>query len=169
MELTLTKTEMEMCRLVGEERWRYARRTGRDPGLGPTKDARNAENDIRGAECEFAAAQMLNLGWRPTVGQLDALDVGGVCNVRSTILADGRLIVKPSDPDWVPFVLVVKQNCHFRLAGWLYGYEAKAFPETDAYGDLAHFVSQKDLRAVHHYLPLLWNEVRRAIATEFRK
>lgn len=175
MELSLTDDEMAMAGWVGEERYRYARQTGRNPGLGPSSVTHNPELHIRGAECEYAASLMLNLSWRPTVGQLDALDVGGICNVRSAIVPDHRLIVKPTDPDWVPFVLVIKQDRHFRLAGWIYAIDAKKFPLLSGYGDPAHFVSQKDLRAIEPYTPLLWNapllwnELRRAIVTEFRK
>jgi hypothetical protein len=138
----LTDAESRMCTWVGRQRFLNARRLNRDPGLGPphTSDA----NDIRGAHSEFAASVLLNKYWRPSIGEITNPDVGGVVQVRSTIIETGRLIIKPADQDDAPFVLIVAnmEGLRFRFAGWLFARDAKTWPLLCEYGDPAHFVDQ---------------------------
>ena len=150
--VTLNEIERRICAWVGKQRRQYAVNSGRNPGLGPSRlDECGAENDIRGAECEYAASRILNLYWRPWVGSITEAkrmrDVGGLIEVRSTDLPNGRLIVKPDDPDDAPFVLIVRNADRFTLAGWLFAHEAKEFHLLTAYGDPAHFVPQDKLSA----------------------
>jgi hypothetical protein len=73
-----------------------------------------------------AVSIYLNLYWRPYIGVVRAIDVGGVVNVRSTKHLDrGHLLIKPADA-MVPTVLVLQHNSVFRLRGWM--------PETPFHG-----------------------------------
>jgi hypothetical protein len=144
-EVILTPEESRICAWVGRMRFENARRCHRNPGLGPSMSG--PEHHIRGAHCEFAASLILNVKWRPTIGQVRPGDVGDFIEVRSAEQADGRLIVKPDDDDEAPFVLIVAEmkTLRFRAAGWLYGREAKRFPLVTQFGDPAHFVPQREL------------------------
>jgi hypothetical protein len=141
----LTEAEIRLCAWVGRQRFLNARKLNRDPGLGPphTTD----ENDIRGACSEFAASVLLNKCWRPRIGEICHPDVGGVVEVRSTVRENGRLIVKPSDKDDAPFVLIVAnmEARRFRFGGWAFGRAAKNWPILSEFGDPAHFVPQSAL------------------------
>lgn len=144
--ITLTDAEQRICGWVGRMRFQHARQHNRDPGAGPTATAVDARNDIRGAKCEFAASVLLNLYWRPTIGEIDKPDVGGVVEIRSTDRPNGRLIVKPKDSDEAPFALMIQiDEASFRFGGWMYGSRAKTYPLLTKHGDPAHFVPQFDL------------------------
>jgi hypothetical protein len=147
-EVTLTYWEGRICTFTGKQRWANANALERDPGQGPPHD--NDRMDIRGAHCEFAASIMLNLYWRPTIGEIKGRDVGGLVEVRSTVLGNGRLIVKPKDvvksPD-VPFALILADmdTLRFRFGGWMFARDAKAFSLNSDHGDPAYFIEQSDL------------------------
>ena len=147
----LTEEEGRICTWVGRQRYANAIRFGRDAGKGPSADGGD-QFHIRGAHCEFAASLMLNLSWRPHIGETRMRDVGGLVEIRSTEDdANGHLIVKPSDSDYAPFALVIcyMSERRFRLAGWLFGGEAKKYRILDKFGDPAHFVPQDALRAAN--------------------
>lgn len=152
-EVTLSHWESRMCTFVGKQRYANACRLERDPGQGPPHD--DDAMDIRGAHCEFAASIMLNLYWRPSIGEIKNRDVGGLVEVRSTVLETGRLIVKPKDHDDAPFVLIVAdmEALRFRFGGWLFARNAKAYPLVRDFGDPAHFIEQSDLWA---RVDLMW-------------
>jgi hypothetical protein len=141
----LTSWESRVCSWVGRQRFANARRLDRDPGEGPphTTD----EHDIRGAHCEFATSILVNRYWRPSIGEIDKPDVGGLVEVRSTTLEMGRLIVKPDDDDHSPFVLIVAdmERLRFRFAGWEFGRVAKEWPLVTKHGDPGHYVDQSAL------------------------
>jgi hypothetical protein len=141
----LTSWESRMCTWAGKQRFADAQRLTRDPGRGPPHV--DADMDIRGAHCEYAASLILNRYWRPSVGEINNPDVGGIVEVRSTIRETGRLIVKPDDEDDAPFVLIVAnmERLRFRFAGWMFGRDAKAWPLLTEFGDPAHFVEQSAL------------------------
>ena len=142
---TLTQWESRICTFVGRQRYANANKLCRDPGLGPPHD--NDRMDIRGAHCEFAASIMLNLYWRPSIGELNNLDVGGLVEVRSTVYGNGRLIVKPDDDDAAPFALILADmdTLRFRFGGWMFARDAKEFPLDSKHGDPAHYVPQEKL------------------------
>jgi hypothetical protein len=142
---TLTHWESRICTFVGRQRYANANALERDPGEGPPHD--NDRMDIRGAHCEFAASIMLNLYWRPSIGELKNRDVGGLVEVRSTVLGNGRLIVKPKDDDDAPFALILADmdTLRFRFGGWMFARDAKAWPLNSDHGDPAHYVEQAKL------------------------
>ena len=147
-EVTLTSWESRICTWVGRQRYANAVALERDPGEGPLHDT--DVMDIRGAHCEFAASIMLNLYWRPMIGEIKGRDVGGLVEVRSTVLQWGRLIVKPKDvvkSADAPFALVVADMpaLRFRFGGWMFARDAKAWPLDSEHGDPAHYVEQEEL------------------------
>ena len=156
--VTLSAEERRICAWVGRERFANANRLARDPGRGPVHNT--DQFDIRGAHCEYAASLILNLSWRPSIGRIRDRDVGGLVEVRSTVLAHGRLIVKPADHDDVPYALILAVPSRpYALAGWLFGRQAKQFPLYTEHGDPAHFVPQDELNP--NVLLLAWIEEQR--------
>ena len=147
--ITLTPFELELTQRVGEARYEHATQSKRDPGLGPSKDRNGPEKDIRGARCEFAASVYLNLYWRPTIGNIGSKDVGGIVEVRSTVLVDGRLIIKPKDCETdVPFLLVYESAVgSYWMCGWAMSQAARHTP-LRYHGDPAHYLDQDTLRSV---------------------
>src|SRR5262249_8964934 len=135
---------------IGRRRYENAINNNRDAGAGPSRDDHSPANHIRGIKCEFAASVILNLSWRPHVGDIKQRDVGGLIEARSTVLPNGRLIVKPNESDDAPFVLVRQHEDdeRYRLLGWVFGWEAKLYELLTCFGDPAHFVPQRDLRFV---------------------
>jgi len=148
--IELTEFEIKWLTWIGQARHTNAIKNARDPGLGPTALGADASlrNHVRGVKCEFACSIILNQYWRPTVGEIHQRDVGGQIDVRSTDLIDGRLIVKPSDPGHVPFVLMLETGNVYRALGWLFAHEAKTFPLLTSFGDPAHFVPQASLHPI---------------------
>lgn len=151
--IALTDYEMKMCADVGEARYSHALTARRNPGLGPSANRIGARNDIRGARCEYAVSIILNLSWRPTIGQIKSRDVGDCVDVRSTELPRGRLIIKPADPDGVPFVLAIapgpdREGSTFMVPGWVFAGAAKVYPLLTGHGDPAHFVDQANLSSI---------------------
>ena len=146
-EVTLTSWESRICTWVGRQRYANASALDRDPGLGPSQMCEDAEFHVRGAHCEFAASIMLNLYWRPNIGEIKKRDVGGLVEVRSTVIQWGRLIVKPRDDSAAPFALVVADVplLRFRFGGWMFASNAKEFPLDSTHGDPAHYVEQGKL------------------------
>jgi hypothetical protein len=146
-EVTLTTWESRICAWTGKQRFLNAQELDRDPGLGPSQTCGDAEFHVRGAHCEFAASIMLNLYWRPNIGEIKNRDVGGLVEVRSTVLETGRLIVKPKDDDYAPFALIVADMdaLKFRFGGWMFARDATAWPLNPDFGDPAHYVEQEFL------------------------
>lgn len=145
-QVVLTKAEVRMLEWVGKQRYASAVSRDRDPGDGPSRDDHSATNHIRGAKCEFAGSLILNLSWRPTIGEVRERDIGGLVDTRSTDLADGRLIIKPKDKDFVPFMLMLIEGDEFVALGWMFAGEAKQrFPLLTKFGDPAHFADQSAL------------------------
>jgi len=159
--VVLTVHEKKMLEWVGKQRYESAIKEKRDPGLGPSRYV-DAVNHIRGAECEFACSLIVNRSWRPTIGDICSPDVGKVLEVRSTILATGRLIIKPNDDG--PFALIYKKDeVTFKFMGWHYAYLVKqSYPLVTKYGDPAHFVPSSDLKSLDDVMKMFRDlEVRR--------
>jgi hypothetical protein len=149
--IELTDHEKKICRWVGEQRYQCATQSQRNPGAGPSSRANGPELHIRGAECEFAAAILFNRYWRPSIGRIHDRDIGGKIDVRSNRRLNGDLIIKPADPDEVPFALIITDGQKFWCPGWEFARVVKAaFPlQTYPGCDPAHFAPQSFLRPVH--------------------
>ena len=89
----------------------------------------NGEGDIwtrevNGAAAEMAVAKFFNRYWEAGVNTFKAPDVEGV-QVRHTTREDGCLIIREHDPPDELYVLVIGAPPTFRIAGALYGRQAK--------------------------------------------
>lgn len=145
--IVLTPAELRMTEWVGRQRHAHAIRCARDPGQGPSAVDPTPANHIRGARCEYAGSLILNLYWRPTIGEISRRDIGGLIDARSTVLPHGRLIIKPGDAD-VPFILIATalDKNQYDSPGWITAGEAKRrFPLLTQFGDPGHFVDQEVL------------------------
>jgi hypothetical protein len=133
----LTPTEMLCASQYGCLRQLQNIKNGARPRYGAGEEGA-WEVHILGCMAEMAVAKYLNLFWAAAVGDYEALDVGGLVQVRSR-MGGGEgpkvdLILHPKDGDDHPFVLVYSKPPEFRLAGWIMGSEGK---RTDLWGDPA--------------------------------
>lgn len=146
---TLTAEEERICTWVGRMRFRAARKANRNPGRGPSPEGDH--HNIRGAKCEYALSLIVNLYWRPNIGNIHGRDVGGLLETRTADLRRGRLIIKPRDIEKgaaVPYCLI---SClpgePYRLLGWRLANEAKDLGQwLTEFGDPAFYIAQSDLR-----------------------
>ena len=102
--------------------------------------------EIESSCAELAVCKALGVYWSGLAGP-GARDVTG-CEVRHTELDHGRLILHPSDPDDVPFVLVTGKRGDYELRGWIYGIDGKKdmyWDDPTRKGRPAFFVPQADL------------------------
>jgi hypothetical protein len=127
VDVTLTWSEVASAGREGIQRRIRAMARGRQlpGGWDHKRRAGRWDNDIESACAERAAAKGLGIYWpegdMPDYGG----DLPGGWHVRSTDREDGSLLVYPDDPDGGRFVLIVGVAPTYRLAGWLYGREAK--------------------------------------------
>jgi len=169
--VVLTEYEMRWCENVGIDRDNSVVENGQKAGLGPNPPG-DPRGHIRGAQCEFACSLGLNLFWRPNVGVLGAIDVGELAEAKSTVLPNGRMVVKPKDiarhPWDMPFVLVRQIGLTHTLLGWLEAEAIGRAPIDPRYGDPAHWIEQRQLhniytlkRRLHHHLAIEAEEKER--------
>lgn len=127
--------------------------------------------DVQGAIAEFAVAKAFDKYWQPATDKsLKSLpgDVG-FYQIRSTAHKTGQLIVHEADADDVPFILAIVAEPHVKLAGYLYGAEAKALGEKRKYGDM--WVPQNKLRSVTELIefpPMDGVSIKRPKRDQFR-
>ena len=74
----LTEFERRWLGWIGRRRWENAIDYYRDPGAPGKSNAHGPQRHMRGVRCEFAASLILNLYWRPTIGQLNERDIEAV-------------------------------------------------------------------------------------------
>lgn len=144
--VSLSWREVRLAALAGVDRHIYALskelpdRHGLADGV-----SRGWDLHVIGAIGEWATAKALGLYWSdhlPGPGDIGKLEV------RSTPRPNGPLIVRPRDPDAVPFVLVAGSPPVLRVVGWLAGAEAKVerWWRGDSERPGAYFVPQSALR-----------------------
>lgn len=105
------------------------------------------ETDINGALAEIAVAKAYGVYWNPSVNVGKAADVG-IIQVRSNTRKNGHLIIRKSDKDDEPFMLVICQNPEFHLVGWMYAKDAKVpefYRPANKFGVEAWWVDQDRL------------------------
>lgn len=123
----LSELAFKQAEFAGKLRRASAIEKGRPEPHG-TPTANLLENDINSCCAEMAVAKFYNLHWEAVVDNpsRDLVgDVGGVLEVRSTPLENGRLLLHESDGDDFPFVLAIGQRRNWRLAGWILGGDGK--------------------------------------------
>lgn len=165
-EVQLTEAEQRICTWVGKQRYSSAVKRNCDPGKGTSSTDATPTNHIRGALAEYAASIAFNLSWRPEIGSLDRIDVGGIIDTRTTVLPTGRLIIKPEDikkSPHTPFVLVDCQEMEkgrFQMLGWRLAKDAPELTPLDAkHGDPAYFITKDKLYSNESLVD--WVSVRR--------
>lgn len=144
----LTERELELARFVAEKRNSYGRSAGADASKfgysGSTLDLH-----YRGCLGEMAFAKGMDRYWSGAgQGFYEDDDVGNV-QVRVTAHEHGCLIVRPEEgAEDLPWVLVIGSGSRYRLAGWLWGREARQEEWLRAPADRppAYFVPQRFLR-----------------------
>ena len=111
------------------------------------KKADESANYILGAVGEYAVAKYLGKFYDGNVGNLEAVDVGGEYEVKTTPVPTGHLIIKPEAKEAKPFVLAVVEDMTVRLPGWMKGTDIKQeqYKRADQYGRVLYWVPQSDL------------------------
>ena len=111
------------------------------------KKADESANYILGAVGEYAVAKYLGKFYDGNVGNLDAVDVAGEYEVKTTPVPTGHLIIKPEAKDDKPFVLAVVEDMTVRLPGWMMGTDIKheQYKRADQHGRASYWVPQSDL------------------------
>lgn len=127
--ITLEAIEIRQAILTGSERivTVIANRLPATHRLADEWPYRRWGTDIEGAAAELAFAKARGHYYDCYVGVNYAHQPGDVgrTQVRSTWHENGCLTVYDNDPDDAAFVLMVGMIPTFRIAGWLYGREAK--------------------------------------------
>ena len=147
--VTLTAPENYIAAQIGVMRnvashQRNLPRTNRDA---EANNDHQWETDINGALAEIAVAKAYGVYWDPSVNVGKAADVG-IIQVRSNTRKNGHLIVRKSDKDNEPFMLVICQNPNFHIVGWMIAGDAKKpefYRPADKYGVEAWWVDQQSL------------------------
>lgn len=121
---------MELARFVAERRQHYALIAEADPEkYGYDGDEGDQlELHYQGCLAEMAFAKGMNRYWSGAGTHYYKDDDVGRVQVRSTPRERGRMIVRPKDLVRfanAPWVLVVGSCPTFRIAGWIWGYEAR--------------------------------------------
>lgn len=132
------------------------------------------EPDVQAAAAEMAAAKALDRFWSDGPDPDPEGDVGSNApkiHVRHTALDDGRLILRPDDPDEGPFVLVTGSVPAFRVVGWITGGEGRAAGTTfDGNGrPPCVMVPQSSLRPIEELRAARALQVLRDAETEARR
>ena len=111
------------------------------------KKADESANYILGAVGEYAVAKYLGKFFDGNVGNLDAVDVAGEYEVKTTPVPSGHLIIKPEAKEAKPFVLAVVEDMMVRLPGWMKGTDIKheQYKRADQHGRVLYWVPQSDL------------------------
>ena len=111
------------------------------------KKADESANYILGAVGEYAVAKYLGKFYDGNVGNLEAVDVAGEYEVKTTPVPTGHLIIKPEAKEAKPFVLAVVEDMMVRLPGWMKGADIKheQYKRADQHGRASYWVPQSDL------------------------
>jgi hypothetical protein len=130
---------------------------GRAPKYGAPNGAGALEIDVNGCCAELAVARYTNLFWCGTVNDVQARDVGGMVDVRSTTQRNHNLILHPDDDDETPYVLVWTHAPEFDLCGWTFAGDGKLseFWRDPTGGRPAFFVPRNLLRPMPELLDWL--------------
>lgn len=152
--VTLDDEHIAYCDELALKRQESADRHDRRGGNGgATMGPEALDMNIKGARGECAAY----LWFRPIKwhtyreGSLDDLpDLGDFIDVKTVVHRTPLLIIQPNAPDDWAYILVNGLNHpHYRLEGWMWGYEAKVekYKWDPLGGRPAYFVPARDL---HH-------------------
>jgi hypothetical protein len=121
IRVTLGDEDFELARQIGTARTAEAQQSNRPGRAGCPPN--NLEQDINGAAAEIAFARVMGMAPSISVGPSQEPDVAGF-HVRSTSWPNGKLIVRPGDPEGNLYVLVVGVGKEWRIIGSAVGREA---------------------------------------------
>jgi len=126
IDYRLSYAEMQLASLIHSQR-RIATLKDKVPHVhGATQTVATEAQDLIGARAEMAVAKIFDYWWDGDPGDVDAIDVGGVIEVRATEHPRGRLRLHHRDKDHLPYVhCIVRDYRHVHLMGWLYAGEGK--------------------------------------------
>ena len=155
MIVTLSDSEMAFAEGIGRLRYETNRKGGQLDGRRMNSDP--IFPDLIGAKAELAVAKGLGLPWDGKLfshqewqyWRRHGHDVGPV-EVRATAHYNGRLIIKKSDDDYSPFVLVrTNMEPNFYVVGWQWGIVGKKpeYWENVGHG-FSFFVPRNKLRPI---------------------
>lgn len=122
-KVVLTPEEIFMGVQVGARRQVLSMRDGLQNRDGHIA---NWDDEIEGALAEVATAKHLGVWFDPSNGKYKAKDVAQY-HVRQTKLENGRLIIRPTDPEG-DYLLVIGSLGTYRIAGWIKSSLAKQSP-----------------------------------------
>jgi hypothetical protein len=121
IHVTLSDEDYELARQLGSARTSEAQQANR-PGRAGCRP-NNLQQDINGAAAEVAFARVVGAAPSLTAGPSQDPDVAGF-HVRSTPYPNGKLIVRPGDPEDNVYVLLVGSGKTWRVIGSAVGREA---------------------------------------------
>ncbi len=149
MKVTLTWHEVALASQVGMRRHAEALSKGLPDAYGRTSDDGWSVH-IEGACGELAVAKAMNVFWSPTVNTFKAGGDVGAWQVRTRSRADYELLVRDSDKDSAPYILVRGKAPNFEVAGWILGADAKQPQWKQTHGGRApaYFVPDGALKAM---------------------
>lgn len=149
-DVSLTSEELQIAAMVGLMRQIQNLFAGRDDADGASPES-GWQYHLEGAAGEMAFAKWADKYWSGNLGNLKADDVG-MMQVRTRSRHSYELIIKERDPDDRIFVLLTGLAPHFRLRGWIWGWEGKC---KEWYGDICrngrpnYFVPHAALHPMH--------------------
>ncbi len=112
----------------------------------------NWQNHVEGCLAEFAVASYLGKHWDGAIGIPGPGDIGRKIEVRSTGVADGRLLLKETDQTNADWVLVIGSNGDYQLMGWLEGIQAKQqkyLGKLKAGGETLYIIPRTELKPMY--------------------
>lgn len=142
MDIRLTWFEVHLASEIGCRRHLAALQAGLPDRHGAGRDNDGWTKHVEGAAGEMAVAKALNLYYDGSVNTFrDGADVGRI-QVRTRSEPHFELLVRDSDADADPFLLVTGRAPSFRIVGWMYGGDAKQEAWRHAHGgrEAAYFV-----------------------------
>lgn len=140
----------------------FNRRRNAKPRYGAPKDG-GEQLGMCGIGGERAVSRAFNLEWPYRIGDFEAVDVGGLIEVRTRSPFTGRdLPLHPPDREDYPWVLVIEHEpteagLPFELVGWVWGSEGKdqAYWSDGAPGRPAFWVPRRALHPLDELRALL--------------
>lgn len=149
-KVTLEFYELAMGEFIANLRISESKRLGLKERFDtPMSKEHNFNINLRGTLGEIAVAKYLNQYWAGTVNTFHTLsDVGLEVEVRTTIYAEKKLILRDNDPEDAYYFQVLQMNNEtFRILGFIHGSYAKVkeYYYTTNERPKAYFIPQSDL------------------------
>lgn len=168
MDYTLTPREVMLAGVAGLQR-NIRHLYEHTPSVygAEIRDPSGWSYNNQGTIGEWTVAKALRIWWPGgVVCENGASDLPHDVEVRTGMKDHYRLLVYPSNRDDRRFVLAVGVWPHVRIAGWLYGHEAKRTEWWDvSLDEPAYAVPQDALRDLSELARLVWEEELAGLVT----